>query len=594
MKKLLFLSLILLFLQINLFAQQDTIYLNINLSYGDKGYLPVEVRCKSFDKHKHFTFPSALPGCYELIDFKYKNHIKKVKIHLNSGSIKKAKIKDKKIHYGKKPIDKISYNCLSKIKKYRNVSPEYTIFSDSLFLLNWNLITGYFENKDLPYKIEVVKPKDFNYTGSITRQQINDTLDILYAKDYYDLFHHPIMYGYFDTYQFEVNGHPISFTTNKPYTDYDDHQRYELCKPAIEHAYSISKHQPERYSFMNIVIGQKNSSFFYGSALEHPECSINCFGEKYEKDEPKCFPLILTHELCHALFTPLFIRSKRIEKFNFSNPKIDPHLWFYEGVVEYLAHKICLQANVIDTTEFLKAMHEKTFETLNNKSLAKISIGVYDKPQWLMGNFIKMVQFSEVYSRGCLVALLLDAKIIEESKEKISLIKVMQTLQKHQKRLGYFNSKDLFNLFSEYSGIDLSPFFETYVLGNKEINFNEISNILGYKLNIKEGCSTPFYALLGDMKFHYNKNKELDYFTISNRKLDIHKEKIVKINGEQINFANINELYHLKSPEINLTILKGNTEVEKTVKAQKIESKKKSYTSSKIVGEGIGPLFWGK
>ncbi|MFA8449355.1 MAG: hypothetical protein ACEPOW_01535 [Bacteroidales bacterium] len=457
----------------------DTLYVSINLKKHKNRTIPVEIKYDKFDSIKFLEFPRAVPGCYRNDITNFNKVVLNPKVCFENGKIKKTKKRRKKILINKKGTEKISYLAQSTTKDYKLTNPEGSIFSDTLFLLNWNRIIPYIKGKQNIYKIQITKPQYLKYAGTIKREIINDTLDILYADNYNQLFHHPVLYGDLEIYTFKVKDKTVEFAISKGSNNFDVKKHFNKVQNAVNRAYEISLHNPERYSFLNII---SHKSFFGGSALEHPSCSVNALDLEVEKYSENDFCHILTHELCHALFTPLYVRSKTIQNFNYTNPQSDPHLWFYEGIAEYLAQKICLQSGVKNLSEFLEDMNTAQFSSLRLTPLYRMSKKIYNRNVLPLSRPIRLMKYADVYSRGCLIGWLIDIEIYKKTNGKLSLIDVIQRLQRNHQKNGYFNENELFDLFCKYSEVDLYPIFNNYIKKGTRIRVKDILDKIGYQI----------------------------------------------------------------------------------------------------------------
>jgi predicted metalloprotease with PDZ domain len=180
------------------------------------------------------------------------------------------------------------------------------------------------------------------------------------------------------------------------------------------------------------------------------------------------------HEFMHIL-TPLGLHSQHIGNFNYTNPVMCKHLWLYEGVTEYFANLIKYKGEVISPEEYLKEMQAKLVQGLDfpvtEMSFTEMSSNVLEE------KYHK--HYGQVYQRGAVLAMLLDAEIQRLTSGKKSLIDIMLTLNA---RYGANKSFDEATFIAELVNEvhpDLQNFFTQYVEGKNQWKPNEQLNYVG-------------------------------------------------------------------------------------------------------------------
>jgi predicted metalloprotease with PDZ domain len=172
------------------------------------------------------------------------------------------------------------------------------------------------------------------------------------------------------------------------------------------------------------------------------------------------------------IITPLGLHSERIGNFNYTNPLMSKHLWLYEGVTEYFANLIKYKGGVISPDVYLKEMEAKlangiTFP-VKEMSFTEMSEHVLEK------KYNK--HYAQVYQRGAVLAMLLDAEIQRLTSGKKSLMDVVLTLNA---RYGTSKSFDEQNFIAELVKEvhpDLQQFFSAYIEGKNQWKPNDQLN----------------------------------------------------------------------------------------------------------------------
>jgi predicted metalloprotease with PDZ domain len=175
------------------------------------------------------------------------------------------------------------------------------------------------------------------------------------------------------------------------------------------------------------------------------------------------------------ILTPLGLHSERIGDFNYTNPLMSKHLWLYEGVTEYFANLIKYKGGVITPDEFLKEMGSKLDNGLtfpvNEMSFTEMSEHVLEK------KYHK--HYGQVYQRGAVLAMLLDAEIQRLTSGKKSLIDVILTLNARYGASKSFNEQTFIAELVKEVHPDLQLFFNNYIEGKNQWKPNDQLNYLG-------------------------------------------------------------------------------------------------------------------
>lgn len=456
-----------------------------------------------------YSFPASLPGTYATEDFGRFIH------NLNAITSDGKKLKTHKINNNTfricnaKNLKYIEYDVSEifgkKIKENRIFSPIVTKFEkDKIFTFNNGAIFGFFNGEELnEINIKIEKPTKLYGVTSLPQIHCSSTQQLFKAATYHQLIDCPIMFSIPDTAQFEVGKTKVTISVfdvnGKPRAKHF----YELLNRDMHAIDSFLPDIPvDQYSFLIFVdekkdlgkgiVGTKNflqilkillgnKSFDIG-ALEHGNSSsfyLADFGitdsinyKDYTLDYQLTSAAI--HEFMHII-TPLGLHDQHIGNFNYLNPIMSKHLWLYEGVTEYFAHLIKLKAGIYSPKEYLKVMREKLIQGLDfpysTMSFTEMSANVLNKHY--------KEQYPQVYQRGAILAMLLDAEIQRLTESKKNLLDVLLTL--HGK-YGVNKSFDESNFISEFVNEvhpDLRTFFNNYIEGKNKWKPNEQLDYIG-------------------------------------------------------------------------------------------------------------------
>lgn len=564
---------------------QGKILIDINLNNIKNKTCNVHVNLANAKIGDEYLFARSIPGNYEI------NHYKKYNINpkiIDSyGKVINVEETESSFLIKSNDIKGLNYNSKQSFSINDILYPESTVYSDSLYLLNWNILAGYFEGTDNSYTIKITRPKELWGTSSMSKNSISDTVDIFTADSYSELIENPVMYSKADTSSFHIDKSKFTISVYSTLSSYNSKSIKKTVEPILRKCMSDSYYSPKDYKIICIVGNAKMSDRLI--ALEHPNSTVVCMPTVF-KDTPT-LSITLAHEFCHAIYTPLFIRSKKISNFNFAKPECDKHLWFYEGCIEYISLKKSLQAGAIDKDEFIKELNESDLY-MDNIKLMNISKQVYSNKG--------LKYFNNFYSKGSLIALLLDIELLKKSNNKTSLSDLMMKLQKNQIENGDFDENNFLNLLSRLSGVDLLPFFKRYLNTKKNIKLKRNLSLIGYELSMKNIIGPLVYTFdAHGCDYEYNSDDQALIIlrkSLINKLLGLKEVHIFKIDNKSICIETDELLWNPKKEITSFTIVENNKERVVKLKAIKKAFKQKEIVITKLdnIDKEFYQAFWNK
>ena len=223
-----------------------------------------------------------------------------------------------------------------------------------------------------------------------------------------------------------------------------------------------------------------------GGGLEHLNSTAlqwnrNGFGNRYSG-----FLALVAHEYFHA-FNVKRIRPDALGPFDYENENYTKLLWVAEGATAYYESVLMLRAGLASGRDFLNGKIG-IIQSLQNRpgrfqtSLEEASFDAWIKYYRQDENSINN-QIS-YYDKGELVNFLLDWQIRQDSKGTKSLDDVFRYLYAEFFKKGKnFTPQDYQAICESMAGKSLDSFFNKYVRGREEIDYNSILNAFGLQLN---------------------------------------------------------------------------------------------------------------
>ena len=217
----------------------------------------------------------------------------------------------------------------------------------------------------------------------------------------------------------------------------------------------------ENYTFEIVAPTLMHMPSFAQGALEHSNSSDYLLMDMSWPLFKRSFLPIFSHEFFH-LWNVKRIHSNLLGPFDYTRRVMTTSLWMAEGITEYYAHTLLARYGIIpperlyeDIAEWRKEMAMSP-EDAKKKSLEQLSIDE---------STFNMDEATLFYSRGPLVAMMLDIEIRSRTNNQKSLDDVMRALLTDAERGKTYNENDLIGLVEKYSGVDLTDFYNRYIHG---------------------------------------------------------------------------------------------------------------------------------
>ncbi len=329
---------------------------------------------------------------------------------------------------------------------------------------NWKVATG------LP---EIPTP------NQPTTRTNNNQIKTFRAENYDILYDSPFEVSNFAEKRFTVQGKPHRYVVTGD-GNYDlDRMAQDTAKIIEEHVKIFGELPYKDYLLIVNLRG--------GGGLEHLNSTAlqwNKYGFKPEA-RYNAFLALVAHEFFHV-WNVKRIRPDTLGPFDYENENYTRLLWVAEGATSYYSAFLLRRANLISDREFLQARsgdiqalqtRPGRFETSLEESSFDAWIKYYRQDENSVNNQISY------YDKGEIVHLLLDIKIRTDSGGAKSLDDVMRYLNdEFAKKNRNFTPEDYQKVAEMMAGKSLEDFFDKYVRGTEEINYNEILNPIGLRL----------------------------------------------------------------------------------------------------------------
>ena len=555
----------------NLHAAGEPFKVMLNLNEADSFRMKVVILTPKIDLPKvRFVIPSNVPGCIsELKTGRLFSDIKAYDIDGKEIMVKRTTVNEFDIYPSRK---------LARIEYYVHDSWHYddpsiimrqlgtSFIKDKQFLLNFHAIVGYIEGyEDHVYKLEITRPEKIFGNSSMTLHSgIN--IDTAEVPNYLALIDNPVMYS---------KNKEIGYIVGKThyhiclYSENDSVRMQDISKVIKTVSEGVDDFcgglsVKDYYFLVNYTSPSTNQvtrEEEYG-AVEHSGSSVYYFPELSNKYKTlRDIQYTSAHELFH-LFEPLNIKTDLTNKLNMRAKVSTENLWLYEGFTEYFSLLMQYQKELISEQEYITEMRNK------------ITLSQYFEPYSLMQQSEKCYlegnekQYQNFYFKGAIVAMMLDLRLIKLSKGTMDLKSLMIDL-KNNTRINYVvKDEAVIPEMVKYSYPEVQEFFDNYVKGTKQIDYNEFLSTVGWKYEVQKIDTERLFV---NATYRYTKASKEYYVTnISLDQMGMREGDIlVAINGKTVTKENLQSLLEKFSDKNNtkdvvFTVKRGGTQVDLT------------------------------
>jgi len=255
----------------------------------------------------------------------------------------------------------------------------------------------------------------------------------------------------------------------------------------------------------------------------------------------------------------------------------------YEGVTEYFANLFQVKEGLISEDEFFNKMMEKVAASKNLNDAMSFTI--------MSENVLKAPykdQYLNVYQKGALIGMCIDIMLREESNGQRGILSLMKELSNKYGKNKPFEDDKLIDEIVAMTYPSLREFFDSHVIGDIPINYNQYFNKVG--LEIGEGqVETGYVQNAGVLLFGADPQKGQVFFSDAVTDNSFWKAQGVQpndvlkaVDGELFTMANANNLLQ------KMFMWKPGTDIQVTLErdGKDIEIKTKT-TKSYTTGNGI-------
>ncbi len=321
------------------------------------------------------------------------------------------------------------------------------------------------------HTVQLVLPKGWKRSATSLRSFGNSPHSFV-AENFDELVDSPIVAGNIQVYPFNAGGieHQLVNVGESGY--WNGTQAATDLKRVVESHQEMWGVVPyDRYLFLNMIAET-------GGGLEHDNSTLIMTSRWSfrEKSRYTSWLSLASHEFFHT-WNVRRLRPKPLVKYDYENEVYTDGLWIAEGITSYYQDLALVRAGLISRTEYLSRLSRdvESVQRTNGRKVQSLKESSYDT--WI--KFYRPDENSSntrisYYSKGAVVAFLLDAKIRKLSNGEKSLDHVMRQMFENYSTSG-FTSKQFRDTASEVAGEDLSAWFTSAIDSTDELDYSDIS-----------------------------------------------------------------------------------------------------------------------
>ena len=269
----------------------------------------------------------------------------------------------------------------------------------------------------------------------------------------------------------------------------------DMAKIVQEQTKVFGVNPNKRYVF---IVHNFNSG---GGGLEHLNSTVlGASRNAYSTDVGLLkFLALVSHEYFH-LWNVKRLRPIALGPFNYDAENYTSNLWIAEGFTAYYQDIFTKRAGLLSPEKYLEGLATaiSVVENQPGNRVQTLSESSFDA--WIKHyrpNENSPNSTISYYSKGSLIALIMDLEIIHSTKGKAGLDEVMKAMydEYYVKQKRGFTDKEFKTMAEKIAGHSLNDIYNNYINGLKTIDYNRYLNYAG--LSLKDDAAQNVEPYLG-------------------------------------------------------------------------------------------------
>ncbi|MDB4534362.1 hypothetical protein N9242_05760 [Vicingaceae bacterium] len=474
-----------LFTLYTLFVNAKNISYKVSMPEPHTHYYNVEMTVSDYQKeHFDIQMPVWSPGSYLVREFA--KSVEGLESKSDNKVVKSEKINKNTWRIYSNKSNKVVINY----KVYAFELSVRTSFVDAshAYFNGTSMFMFIEELKNTPHNLTIIPFEDWKKV-STSLPKTSETTFEYQAPDYDILVDSPVEIGNQETFDFTAAGvvHHVAMYGKGNYDV--ETLKVDMAK-IVEACTDVFGENPNKeYTF--IIHNLTNGS----GGLEHlSSTTLQVNRWTYTGSSYKGFLSLVAHEYFH-LWNVKRVRPITLGPFDYNNENYTTLLWVMEGFTSYYDELLLYRAGVYDSHEIIRKFQGSVsnIENQPGNKVQPVAHSSYDA--WIKAYRSNENSYNTTisyYSKGSVVANMLDLMIINNSKGKKSLDNVMQHLYNefYKKQGRGFTKEEMKSTLEKISGQNLDEFYKNYINGTETFDYKTIFGYAGLTFEEIENKNT--------------------------------------------------------------------------------------------------------
>ncbi len=447
----------------------------VDLSDARNHYVTVQLTAPSQGPTTETMMAVWTPGSYLVRE--YARHLDSIVATTTDGQpLKITKVRKNRwaVETGEHASFRIQYRvyCNEMSVRTNYVGNEYAVLNGAPTFLTIP------ELRNQPHRVQLQMPRKWTRSATSLRAH-GDAANSYVAHSFDELVDSPVVAGNVRVYPFDVAGVPHQLV-NIGEAGYWDGTKAaaDLAKVVAAHHEMWGVVPYDRYLFLN-VIGER------GGGLEHDNSCLMITSRWAFRDAGRyrSWLSLASHEFFHT-WNVRRLRPRSLVEYDYENEVYTSSLWIAEGITSYYEDLLLVRAGIFSEREFLRRISSsiQSVQRTGGRKLQSLTESSYDS--WI--KFYRSDENSSntrisYYSKGAVVAMLLDAEIRAATDNEKSLDDVMRIMFERFVPNGYLPA-DFRQVAADVAGKDLDDWFRQTVDSTAELDYSVLVNQFGLSL----------------------------------------------------------------------------------------------------------------
>lgn len=430
------------------------IVFTVDLTHQPNDQLQVSVDLPALDQDVvTFAFPRMVPGIYGAMDHGRLVHdLSAYDAGGDPMAVRKVDVNTYVIDEGRS-LRSILYAVddgweeftpLYQYGAYR--SSEGTIKPD-VQVLNHNALFGYVVGEEhRPVELRLNHHQDHYAATSLPRLRAADGHTRFTARNYRHLVDNPMLVARPDTAHLRIGTTEVLVACHSTSGEPIARVIAEHTAPLLKDQFAYLRSLPvDRYSLLIYHTPNTMEGVSQADGLEHASSTLILLHMPLVPDAlGGVVSHIVSHEVFHTLL-PINLHGEEIATYDWSAPKLDSHLWLYEGMTEYFAMHMPVKQGRATVQEFLGAVRDKVDDMAgfaDDEALTALSRNAVQRQD----------AYPNFYLKGALFCMLLDIELRALSKGRYGVVDLCTDMARAYGPDRPFKDDELFAEMARVSG----------------------------------------------------------------------------------------------------------------------------------------------